>query len=100
MEWVARWRHPHSRSLWQLIVPIGAGLALLAFLGVGDEDSRQKIDYMAHFWGGVAGFIGGALAEAGRVKERILRRGQILAGLAAVFLVGGAWLLALRATAP
>jgi rhomboid protease GluP len=97
MEWVARWRHPHTRSLWQLIVPIGAGFALLAFLGVGDEDTRQKIDYMAHFWGLVAGLAGGALAELLRAKDRVSARGQRLAALLAMLLVAVSWWLATRA---
>jgi rhomboid protease GluP len=94
MESIARWREPRTRSLWQLIVPIGAGLALLAFLGVGDDDKRERIDYMAHFWGLMAGLGGGALAEALLVNDRLSPRGQRLAAFLAVVLVAVSWLLA------
>ncbi len=91
-ELLARWREPGTRHRWQLIVPLGAGLALLAFLGVGEED--RNIDYMAHCWGFVAGFAEGVLAAALRVKERTSPAVQRLAAGATLALLGGAWMLA------
>lgn len=91
-ELLARWREPGTRNRWQLIVPLGAGLALLAFLGVGEED--KSIDYMAHCWGFAAGLVEGILATGLRLKERVAPRVQWLAGAAALGLIGGAWVLA------
>ena len=99
IEMIARWTEPHTRSRWQLILPIGAGLALLAFLGVGDAASEievRKVDYMAHCWGFIAGLATGGIVQAMRLKERVSPRGQIAAALAALALVGLAWFLASR----
>jgi membrane associated rhomboid family serine protease len=92
VELFVRWREPHTRGRWQLILPIGAGLALLAFLGVGEEG--RNIDYMAHCWGFVAGLAEGALAEACRLKDRVAARGQRWAAMAVLALLAGAWLRA------
>jgi membrane associated rhomboid family serine protease len=94
MELTARLRDPHGRSLWQLVLPVGAGLALLAFLGAGDEG--KTIDYMAHCWGFLAGGVMGTLAAACHLKERTPPAAQKLAATLAVLLVAVAWLLALR----
>jgi rhomboid protease GluP len=99
IEMVARWMEPHTRSRWQLILPIGAGLALLAFLGVGEDVKDmdvRKVDYMAHCWGFLAGLAEGAVVQGLRARERIPARGQIWAGLATITTVAIAWLLALR----
>jgi len=89
-EFVARLRLQHTRNRWQLVIPLGAGLAFLAFLGVGEEG--RNVDFMAHLWGLVAGVPLGAALAAARVKECAPRWFQRLAGLAAVALPGGAWL--------
>jgi membrane associated rhomboid family serine protease len=94
MELTARLRDAHGRSLWQLVLPVGAGLGLLAYLGVGDEG--KNIDYMAHCWGFLAGGVMGILAAACRLKERTPPAAQPLAATLAFALVAGAWLLALR----
>jgi membrane associated rhomboid family serine protease len=94
MELTARLRDSHGRSLWQLVLPVGAGLGLLAYLGVGDEG--KTIDYMAHCWGFLAGGVMGILAAACKVKERMPPAAQPLAATLAIFLVAGAWLLAVR----
>lgn len=94
IEMVARWQEPHTRSLWQLILPIGAGMALLAFLGVGEE--TRHVDYMAHFWGLIAGLLEGVLIQGLKAKERVSARGQIIAALAAFVAVIAAWWPALR----
>jgi membrane associated rhomboid family serine protease len=93
-EFVARFSQQHTRSRWQLIVPIGAGLGLLAFLGVGEE--HRQIDYMAHFWGFIAGLAIGACAAALRVKERATVLTQRVAAISAPALLLLAWWLALR----
>ncbi len=93
-EFVARLRSPQTRSRWQLVLPLGAGLAFLAFLGVGEEG--RNIDIMAHLWGLVAGVPLGVVLGAARVKERASKTLQRAAACAAVALLGGAWLLALR----
>ena len=90
----ARWREPETRSRWQLVLPLGAGLGLLAFLGVGEEGGR--VDYMAHCWGFVVGTAAGLLLEWLRVKERASPAVQRTAAAAALGLLGAAWVLALR----
>lgn len=93
-ELFSRWREPHQRNRWQLILPIGAGLSLLAYLGVGDEG--KNIDFMAHGWGFAVGVAEGALAVACRAKERLPAFAQRLAGWATLALLAAGWVLALR----
>ncbi len=90
LELPARWREPQVLRRWRLILPLGAGLGLLAFLGVGEEG--RNVDFMAHFWGFVAGVVEGALFPRGRLATRW----QWLAGTAALGLLAGAWVLAIR----
>lgn len=52
--------------LGEFLVPVGAGLGLLAYLGVGD----QQTDYMAHFFGLLAGAPFGAAAVCLRLGAR------------------------------
>jgi membrane associated rhomboid family serine protease len=67
--------------LWEIILPAGAGLALLAWLGRGDAQT----DYMAHFWGFGAGCATGTAAGWLRLKERLSPFLQkMLAGLSLV----------------
>jgi membrane associated rhomboid family serine protease len=91
-DFLARLRSPHSRNRWQLVVPIGAGLGLLAFLGAGD--AQKQTDYMAHLWGFAAGALLGLLMTP--VPRTILanRVLQIVAGLSALLLLAVAWILA------
>jgi rhomboid protease GluP len=91
-ESIERWRSPARRSWWDLIVPLGGGLALLAWLGSGDEDGPRLVDHMAHLWGFVAGIgIGAATRamDAGPATRRI-------AAVLALALPPLAWALALR----
>jgi membrane associated rhomboid family serine protease len=88
-EFVTRLGSAHTRSRWQLVLPIGAGLALLAFLGAGDE--KKNVDFMAHLWGFAAGLPLGALGGWLRVKQRAPRWLQRTAAAAAVALLGAAW---------
>ena len=83
---------PDQLSAWQLILPLGAGLALLAYLGVGDEG--KTIDYMAHGWGFAVGIVECAAAAAFHWNERVSVRGQRLAGGLTLALLAVAWSLA------
>lgn len=52
--------------LWQMILPIGAGLALLGHLGAGEYPT----DVLAHLWGFIAGIGIGALGIVIDLKKR------------------------------
>jgi rhomboid protease GluP len=70
-------------------VPLGAGLALLGFLGTG-----ERADLLAHFFGFIAGVVAGsAVAPAPVLRSR---PAQWLLALAALGAVGGCWLLAIE----
>ena len=94
VEFMARLRSGEPRRKWHLVVPLGAGLGLLAFLGVGEEQSRT--DFMAHLWGFLAGFVLGTLLAAARADRW---RGRAIQWSAGIFAVGSlivAWSVALR----
>lgn len=57
---------------WELILPIGAGLALLGFLGTGGGDgvSAGQTDILAHLWGFLFGLLLGLTLALCRVKKR------------------------------
>ena len=76
--------------LWEIILPFGAGLSLLAYLGTGDEHT----DLLAHFWGFVAGLILGVPANLLRLKIRtpVLMQQFLAAG--ALFALVAAWIAA------
>ncbi len=93
-ELFARWSEPHQRNTWQLILPIGAGLGLLAYLGVGEEG--KNIDYMAHGWGFAVGLVEGIVAVALSLKARLSPAAQRAAGFATLALVVVCWALAVR----
>lgn len=96
MDFFVRCSTPHTRSRWQLVLPLGAGLALLAYLGSGGEDAeRERIDYMAHFWGFAAGLILGGGAALLRLRERAPKLLQRLAAIGAVAVLVVAWRLAI-----
>lgn len=76
--------------VWEIILPIGAGMSLLAYLGVGDEHT----DYMAHLWGFAVGNGFGALAAVLRLKERTPPFIQRLLAFLAPAILGVAWLVA------
>lgn len=85
---VRRWSRPGD-----FLVPLGAGLALLAFIG----SSGKHTDLGAHLWGLVCGFGMGMLLSLARpllqrVSERVL---NLLLPLCLLFLVG-CWVLAMR----
>jgi membrane associated rhomboid family serine protease len=82
----------HQRSRWRgglrRWAPIGAGLMLLAFIGIEGE----RIDIGAH----IAGFGAGCLIGAGLLMSRTLPN-QALSGTAAVVLFCAAWAIGLLA---
>jgi membrane associated rhomboid family serine protease len=88
LQLVRRWRHGvRRRYAW---LPLGAGLALYAMLGVGEH-----ADVRAHLFGlGLGSLAGTAMAASGlRAPGRLIQ-----AALSIVLLVAlaGCWLLALR----
>lgn len=96
MDFVSRFASPHTRHRWQLVLPVGAGLALLAYLGSGGDDPEHaRIDYMAHFWGFIAGLGLGAAAALLKLRERTPKWLQRLAAVSAVAVIAVAWRLAI-----
>ncbi len=94
IESLRRFLRPHARARWQLILPLGGGLGLLALLGAGGEHGRT--DLLAHLWGFLMGGVVGAGWEA-VCKGRVLPKGvRFCCGILAVGVVGAAWGLALR----
>ena len=85
-------RRAHPGYLRGIIFPIGAGLALLAFLGVGNGNDR--VDVLAHGAGLFCGTLLGVLAAWTRLPEKTPVRVQQLLALAALLLPALAWLLA------
>lgn len=80
-----RWR--------EVLLPLAAGLALLAYLGVGD--GRGTVDILAHGFGMAAGLgIGAALAGA-KLPERTTPRVQKALAAGALLLPALAWAWAL-----
>ena len=102
-ELAARLMHRSTRTGWQLLVPVGAGLAFLALYGGAGSNpdgtpimDPGNVDVMAHLFGLVAGaFLGAILFAAG------LRRGargwvQAVCGAAAIIALAAAWMAASR----
>jgi membrane associated rhomboid family serine protease len=102
-ELAARLMHRATRTGWQLLVPVGAGLAFLSLYG-GAGSNRDgtpimdtgNVDLMAHLFGLVAGVaLGSVLFAAG------LRRGarawvQPVCGGAVIVVLAAAWMAASR----
>ncbi len=93
IEFAARWSAPATRSRWQLVLPIGGGFALLAFLGAGDE-THSHTDYMAHLWGFGAGLAIGAIGVLARVRDQVSPAAQRVAAFGAPGIILVAWWLA------
>ena len=79
--------------LWEIILPIGAGAALLAYLGVGDKE--QSVDFMAHFWGLIMGVPLGVLGEFFRRKKSLSPRMQQLLAFLAIVIPLACWGIAI-----
>jgi membrane associated rhomboid family serine protease len=80
-------RRIRGRRVW---APLGAGLALLAFVGMGEG----RVDVWAHLWGFVAG-AGLALGVAFTAADELAASWQRAFVGAAALIVLGCWLLAL-----
>ena len=74
----------------EFLLPVGAGLGLLAYLGVGD----QQTDYMAHFFGLLAGAPFGVAGVWLRLGTRTPRLAQAALAWSAAGLLGVCWRLA------
>lgn len=73
-------------------VPLGAGIALLAFLGMGEQT-----DIFAHFAGFVSGCLFGLVFGALETRSLLMARYNHIPGLAASLLFAMAWTMALLA---
>lgn len=74
----------------EILLPLGAGLGLLGYLGVGDAQT----DYTAHLFGMLWGLPLGAGAVALRLGERTPRWLQIALAWLAPLLLAAAWICA------
>jgi len=88
-----------GRSLrWRRALPFAAGLMILAFLGVGDQEDARRIDLAGHFMGFGAGFaLGMAYAAVERFTGRSGRPLSPWLGISATALCVLAWAWALLA---
>ncbi len=90
LQLVRRWRYDmRRRYAW---LPLGAGLGIVAMLGVGEH-----ADVWAHLFGLAMGAVGGASVAAAGVRAPG-RIGQTLLTLAVSAVLVGAWVVAFRAT--
>jgi len=85
-------RSTRAVRFWELILPLGAGLALLAYLGT----NGQNTDVTAHLWGFLSGGCFGTLSTLVDLKKRTPLLFQHLLAAAAPATLAGAWLLAVR----
>jgi membrane associated rhomboid family serine protease len=90
--------HEGRPRFWKMIVPVGAGLALLAYLGTGDYEHPEQntTDYMAHLWGFGAGLFIGAIAGFLRLEEKMPHALRRLLCLLPPAVIALAWWLAAR----
>jgi membrane associated rhomboid family serine protease len=79
-----------SVRLWRAWIPLGGGVALLAFLG-----AAPHTDLMAHLFGFLVGLACGGL-YAWRMPYPMSRPVQVAAFLVTLGLVGGSWVMGLR----
>ncbi len=76
----------------EFLLPVGAGLGLLAYLGVGD----QQTDYMAHFFGLLAGLPLGVAGVWLRLGAKTPDAAQRALAWSAAAMLGLCWRLAAR----
>lgn len=74
----------------EILVPLGAGFAWLAWFGVGGKET----DFTAHFWGLFMGLPLGAAGAFLRLKRRTPAAVQIALGLSALAALALAWMAA------
>lgn len=89
-------RTAHPLRHRELFIPLGAGFALLAYLGTGGEESR--VDIMAHLFGLLAGVVLGILAGWGKLPQRTPPSFQKYLALLAFLLPCLAWAAAVYAS--
>lgn len=77
-----------GRSWWRWVVPLGAGVCLLAYLGAGD--GKASVDVLAHLWGFVVGVPMGVCISFVR-PVRLPNWAQTMCGCAALLGLLGAW---------
>ena len=76
----------------ELVFPIGAGLALLAYLGSGSETGR--VDFMAHLFGMLSGGVLGLFLGWSQLPRRTPPPVQTALASGAILLIFLGWLLA------
>ena len=99
--------HRSTRTGWQLLVPVGAGLAFLALYG-GAGSNRDgtplmdagSVDVMAHLFGLVAGALLGAIFFAAGMRRGAVMWRQVACGAAAIASLVVPWLLAASRSVP
>jgi rhomboid protease GluP len=83
-----------SSLIRQLLLPLGAGIGLLAMLGAGSEGGRT--DLGAHFFGLITGLVGGFfLRKSGMDMQGKQGDTQAILFILTLFVIGAAWILAL-----
>ena len=86
------WQGRGNRVVLDSLLPLGAGLGILAMLGTGGGNT----DVGAHFWGfGCGVVLGNLFGGALRLSWVPSSRSNRWAGLTAAALIGGSWLLAI-----
>ena len=84
-------RRRAGRSWWKWMLPLGAGLSLLAFLGAGE--GKASVDVMAHLWGFAAGLplgFGVSVLRPAHAPAPV----QFACGAGAALGLAGAWVFA------
>ena len=102
-ELAARLMHRATRTGWQLLVPVGAGLAFLSLYG-GAGSNRDgtpimdtgNVDLMAHLFGLVAGVVLGSVLFAAGLRRGAPAWVQAVCGGAVIVVLAAAWMAASR----
>lgn len=85
--------HLRQQRIRRFLFPVASGLALLAYLGVGDG-TTSRIDITAHLWGMVSGIVIGLFLGWSRLPDKTSPFWQrILMGVSIAILILG-WKLA------
>ena len=87
-------RRRHGRSWWRWILPLGAGVSLLAYLGAGE--GKASVDVLAHLSGFFVGLPLGAAVALLQMRRRISATVQLVCGILAGGVLIAAWELAVR----
>ena len=87
-------RRRHGRSWWRWILPLGAGVSLLAYLGAGE--GKASVDVLAHLSGFFVGLPLGSAVALLQLQRRISATAQIVCGVLAGSCFVVAWEIAVR----